>query len=57
MTPKPLLWFFILLFSSVGSWIPTLWNTDLFSSWSIFGSAVGAFFGLYVGYKVGQQFL
>jgi uncharacterized membrane protein YeaQ/YmgE (transglycosylase-associated protein family) len=54
MNSKPYLWIGMVVGSYVGAYIPTLFGVDMFSGWSIFWSAVGAFAGLYLGYKAAQ---
>jgi len=38
--------------SIIGGYIPTLWSSSPFSITSLLLSAVGGFFGIYVGYKI-----
>lgn len=54
MSTKALYWIGIFLGSSIGGYLPALFGQDLFSGWSIFGSAVGAFLGLYIAYRIDQ---
>ena len=41
--------------SLVGSYLPKLWGSGLFSFSSIILSTIGGLFGVYVGYKVSQN--
>jgi len=41
--------------SLVGSYLPALWGSGLFSFSSIIFSTIGGLFGVYVGYKVSQN--
>jgi hypothetical protein len=52
MESKSLIWIGLFLGSTLGGYIPTLFGADIFSGWSIFGSAAGAFAGIYVAYKI-----
>lgn len=38
--------------TGIGSYLPTLFGADLFSGWSIAGSTVGGFIGVYIIYKL-----
>ncbi len=40
--------------STLGSYLPTLWGASLFSYWSVIMTAVGGFAGIYIGYKLSQ---
>jgi uncharacterized membrane protein YeaQ/YmgE (transglycosylase-associated protein family) len=40
--------------SVVGGYLPTLFGADYFSMASVIVSTIGALFGIYVGYKLGQ---
>lgn len=42
--------------SLIGGYLPLLWGGSVFSMSSIFLSAVGGFFGIWVGYKLGSRF-
>jgi hypothetical protein len=41
--------------SIVGGYIPALWGGSVFSISSILFSALGAFLGIWVGYKAAQR--
>lgn len=45
-------WIGIVVGSSIGGMIPALWGAGLFSFSGIFFSAVGAFAGIWVAYKM-----
>lgn len=51
---KKLIMFFMILGSSVGGFLPSLWSTELFSLTSVLLSALGGFLGIYVGYKLSR---
>lgn len=40
-------WSFILIGSTLGSWIPTLWHASYFSAASIIGGILGTGAGIY----------
>jgi uncharacterized membrane protein YeaQ/YmgE (transglycosylase-associated protein family) len=46
------IWLGVLIGSTVGGFIPGLWGADLFSYSSVLLSTVGAFAGLWLGYKL-----
>jgi len=47
------IWLAIFIGSTIGGFIPALWDPDLFSYSSLLLSGVGAFAGLWIGYKMG----
>ncbi|MEK7600301.1 MAG: hypothetical protein AAB462_04675 [Patescibacteria group bacterium] len=47
----------IIVFSTIGGWIgAAMTGGNWLSIWSLLLSTVGAFFGIWVGFKVGQNF-
>jgi phage tail tape-measure protein len=42
--------------SMVGGYAPMLFGAGLFSVTSIITSTIGGFLGIYIGYKIGQNF-
>ncbi len=52
MDSKTLVWIGVLVGSTVGSFIPTLWGAGMFSFSSIIFSSLGAILGIYVGFKM-----
>lgn len=54
MESNRLVWLGVFVGSLAGSYIPTLWGDGFFSFSSIIFSAVGAFAGLYIGYKISR---
>lgn len=38
--------------STIGGYIPTLWDASLFSVSGVFLAALGGFFGIWVGYTI-----
>jgi hypothetical protein len=42
-----------MIFGIIGAYVPVLFgDTGLLSGWSILGSTIGGFFGIWVGYKI-----
>lgn len=54
MNTKTLVWIGMAVGSTIGSYIPSLWGSGVFSMSSIFFSAIGAIAGIYIGFKLGQ---
>jgi uncharacterized membrane protein YeaQ/YmgE (transglycosylase-associated protein family) len=54
MTPKTLIYIFLLIGSIAGGWIPTLWGAGALSFQSLLGGFVGALLGIWAGYKLGR---
>jgi hypothetical protein len=40
--------------STLGGFVPSLWGADMLSLSGIIFSAVGGFLGIYIGYKIGE---
>lgn len=57
MSTKTLIWIGLTAGSYIGSYLPTLFGQDIFSGWSIFAGAIGAFLGIYIAYKIGDKYL
>jgi len=55
MNPKILVWIGILIGSTVGGWLPTLWGGEILSFSSIIGSLIGGLFGIWIAYKISQR--
>ena len=54
MRDHPLIWIGLFVGSTVGSIIPNLWGADMFSMSSILLGGLGAFAGIYIGFKLSQ---
>jgi hypothetical protein len=53
---KAIIFISVLVFSSVGAYIPTLWGDDNgFGIASILCSGIGGIFGVWAGYKIGSS--
>jgi len=47
----------VLIFGSLGGWLGTVMSHgNGFGGWAILLTAVGSFFGIWVGYKIGQMY-
>ncbi len=44
----------ILVGSTLGSYIPSIWGDSIFSFSSIIGSFIGGILGIWLGYKISQ---
>lgn len=53
---RPLVWIGLFVGSTIGSMIPSIWGAGFLSFSSILLSGVGAIVGIYVGYKISQNF-
>lgn len=54
MQPRTLIWIGVAVGSTVGGFIPTLWGASFLSFSSMLFSAVGAFAGIWLGYRLSQ---
>lgn len=54
MDRNKLIWLGLFVGSSVGGFIPSLWNSGMFSMSGVVFTAVGGILGIYVGYKLGE---
>jgi hypothetical protein len=54
MDRNKLIWAGLFVGSSIGGYLPSLWDAGLFSMAGVFGSAIGGFLGIYIGYKLGE---
>jgi len=52
MPSRPLLWFAILVGSTVGGFIPEMWGDGIFSYSSVLFSGIGALVGMYIAFKI-----
>lgn len=53
---RTLIFTFLFIGSTAGSYLPLLWGGSVFSMESIFLSAIGGFIGIYFGYKLSKNF-
>ncbi len=52
MNSKSLIWLFLIIGSTVGSFIPELWGAGFLSMSSVLLSAVGGIVGIWIGFKL-----
>jgi hypothetical protein len=53
MDSKKIVWFGMVIGSAIGSFIPTLWGAGFLSMWSVFFTAIGGAFGIWLAFKIG----
>ncbi|MGC9603159.1 MAG: hypothetical protein ABSF47_01665 [Minisyncoccia bacterium] len=54
MSRKTLVWLGLFIGSTIGSFIPELWGSDVLSFSSIILSALGGLAGIWIGFKFGE---
>ncbi len=54
MTPKVMIMIGMIVFSTIGGYVPVLFGADLFSMWAIIGNGLGGMVGVFVGFKISQ---
>jgi len=54
MSSKRLIWFGVIVGSTLGSYIPLLWGAGFFSFSSITFGALGGMLGIWLGFKISQ---
>ena len=52
MNSKAIIWIFMAIGSTVFSFIPMLWGSDMLSASSFIFGTVGAILGIYIGFKI-----
>jgi hypothetical protein len=52
MNSKSTMWIFMLIGSSVGGLIPTLWGASYFSISSVLFTALGGIIGIWLNFKI-----
>lgn len=53
---KTLIMFFLIVFSTIGSYIAVLFHQSLLGGWSIVGGVIGGLFGIWVGVWVSKRY-
>jgi len=53
---KALIYASVLIFSTIGSYVPTLWHAGFFSWASIIGGIIGTIFGIWVAVKLNNYY-
>ena len=54
MEQKKLITIGMTLGSIIGGYLPTLWDAEMFSLFSVIFSAIGGFLGIWIGYRLGE---
>ena len=54
MNSKKLIWLLMIIGYTVGGYVPKLWGAGLFSFSSILFGALGAFLGIWLGFKLSR---
>lgn len=49
---KKIIWIFLFIGSTIGSFIPLLWGEDMASLSSILFTGIGGFIGIWIGFKM-----
>lgn len=52
---KTLVWIGVLVGSSLGGYLPSLFGVEMFSLWGLLGSTVGGIAGVFGGIKLGDK--
>jgi hypothetical protein len=52
MSPKIIISLSVLIFSTIGGYLPVLFGADMLSMSALIGNGIGGVIGLYVGYKL-----
>ncbi len=52
---QKMIWLGMLVGSTAGGYVPSLFGAGLFSGWGIFGSVIGGVAGVFAGYKLGER--
>jgi hypothetical protein len=53
---KSLIYASVLIFSTIGSYIPTIWHAGFFSISSIVGGIIGTAFGIWAAIRLNNYF-
>lgn len=51
MSEKAIVFLVFTIGSTLGSYLPVLFGSSVFSLWSVTGGAVGGILGIYIGYR------
>lgn len=54
MERKTSIWWGMFVGSTIGGFIPSLWDAGIFSISGLIFTATGGFLGIWVGYKIGE---
>jgi hypothetical protein len=56
MSTKALIWISITIFSTIGSWLGELIGGGWLGAWSLILGTVGCGVGIWVGWKIGNEY-
>lgn len=56
MTTKTCVWIGLFIGSTIGSYLPSLFGIGIFSGWSIILSAAGGIAGIWIGFRLGEEY-
>lgn len=54
MDRKKLIWIGLFVGSTIGGFIPSIWDSSLVSMSGAIGSGIGGLLGIYLGFKMGE---
>ncbi|MBI3589080.1 MAG: hypothetical protein HY093_01545 [Candidatus Liptonbacteria bacterium] len=54
MSSKSIIWLGMIVGSTVGSFVPALWGSGVFSYSSLFFSALGGVVGIWLGFRLSR---
>ena len=54
MERSKLIWIGLFVGSTIGGFIPSLWDSSFISMSGVIGTAIGGFVGIYLGFKLGE---
>ncbi len=54
MSEKRLIWFGVIVGSTLGGLVPSLWHASMWSLWGLVFSTIGGLLGIWAGWKVGR---
>jgi len=54
MNSKTIIWVSVLVFSTIGGYIPVALGLDIFSVWAILGSTLGGIIGIFAGVQISK---
>jgi hypothetical protein len=55
MDTKKMIWIGVIVGSTLGGLVPSLWHASMFSMWGLVFSTVGGLAGIWAGWKMGQR--
>lgn len=53
---KAWIWLGLIVGTSAGGMVPTLWGDSSLSGWAVLFSVLGGFLGIWAGFKIGRMF-